>query len=61
MRATAARPSEPRIVRVNYTIRSGDTLSLVALRFGTTVEQLVELNPGIDATNLPPGRRLRVG
>jgi LysM repeat protein len=43
-----------------YTIRPGDTLSLVALRFETTVERLVELNPGIDATNLTPGRRLRI-
>jgi LysM repeat protein len=43
-----------------YTIRSGDTLSLVALRFDTSVERLVELNPGVDATNLTPGRRLRI-
>ena len=43
-----------------YTIRPGDTLSLVAVRFETTVDRLVELNPGIDATNLAPGRRLRI-
>jgi LysM repeat protein len=43
-----------------YTIRPGDTLSLVAVRFETTVDRLVELNPGIDATNLSPGRRLRI-
>jgi peptidoglycan endopeptidase LytE len=43
-----------------YTIRPGDTLSLVAIRFETTVDRLVELNPGIDATNLTPGRRLRI-
>ena len=44
-----------------YAVRPGDTLRLVALRFGTTADQLVELNPGVDATSWAPGRRLRVG
>jgi spore germination protein YaaH len=43
-----------------YRIRDGDTLSLVAERFGTTVDQLLLLNPGVDATDLTPGRRLRI-
>jgi LysM repeat protein len=49
-------PSPPRY----YRIRQGDTLSLVAIRFETTVERLVELNPGIDTTGLAPGRRIRI-
>ena len=43
-----------------YTIRPGDTLSLVAFRFDTTVERLLELNPGVDATDLVPGQELRI-
>jgi peptidoglycan endopeptidase LytE len=43
-----------------YTVRPGDTLSLVAVRFDTTVERLLELNPGVDATDLVPGQELRI-
>ena len=43
-----------------YTIRPGDTLSLVAVRFDTTVDRLLELNPGVDASDLVPGQELRI-
>ena len=38
----------------------GETLSDVAIRFNTTVEQLLALNPGIEPTNLNVGQRIRV-
>jgi LysM repeat protein len=38
-----------------YTIRSGDTLSAVADRFGITLEDLLAANPGIDPTTLNDG------
>jgi len=38
----------------------GDTLGTVADRYDTTVEALVELNPGVDPTGLQVGQRLRV-
>jgi LysM repeat protein len=43
-----------------YRLRSGETLSDVAIKFDTTVEQLVALNPGIQPTNLIVGQRVRV-
>jgi LysM repeat protein len=43
-----------------YRLRIGETLSDVALRFGTTVEELLALNPGIEPTNLEVGRRIRI-
>lgn len=43
-----------------YRLRSGETLSDVALRFKTTVAQLIVLNPGIQPTNLTVGQRVRV-
>jgi LysM repeat protein len=44
-----------------YTIQSGDTLGAIALREKTTVAELLRLNPGIDATALHSGQRIRVG
>jgi hypothetical protein len=43
-----------------YSVRSGDTLGTIAERFGTTVEQLLVLNPGIDPRALRVGQSLRV-
>ena len=43
-----------------YRLRAGETLSAVAIRFGTTVDDLLALNPGIEPTNLNVGQRIRV-
>jgi len=43
-----------------YSVRSGDTLGTIAERFGTTVEHLLVLNPGIDPRALRVGQPLRV-
>jgi LysM repeat protein len=43
-----------------YRLRIGETLSDVAIRFDTTVEELLALNPGIEPTNLNVGQRIRV-
>jgi LysM repeat protein len=43
-----------------YGLRAGETLSDVAIRFDTTVEDLLALNPGIEPTNLNVGQRIRV-
>jgi LysM repeat protein len=43
-----------------YRIRAGDTLEAISQQFGTSVERLLELNPGIDPLALSPGRRIRV-
>jgi LysM repeat protein len=43
-----------------YRIRAGDTLEAIATEFSTTVDRLLELNPGIDSFALQPGTRIRV-
>jgi nucleoid-associated protein YgaU len=43
-----------------YTIEAGDTLESISSRYGTTVERLLELNPGIDPIALTVGQRIRV-
>ena len=43
-----------------YRIRNGDTLDQIALRFDTTVDDLLRLNPGVEANALTPGQRIRV-
>lgn len=43
-----------------YSVRSGDTLASIADKFGTTVDRLMELNPGIDPTALRVGTPIRV-
>lgn len=45
----------------SYTVQSGDTLDTIARKHETTIEVLVNLNPGInDPYNLMPGTRLAV-
>ena len=42
-----------------YTVKSGDTLSAIAKRFGTTVVQIQQLN-GLNSTLIYPGQVLRI-
>jgi LysM repeat protein len=41
-------------------VESGGTLDQIALDNDTTVEQLLQLNPGLDPTALQVGQRIRV-
>jgi LysM repeat protein len=43
-----------------YVIQTGDTLGAIATRYGTSVEALLGLNPGVEPTTLRPGQRLRI-
>jgi LysM repeat protein len=54
------RTSTPPRQRRFYRVRAGETLSDVAIRFDTTVAQLLVLNPGIRPANLTVGQRVRV-
>ncbi len=52
---TADKPTKPTTQAGTYTVKSGDTLSRIAAKYGTTVAKLVEIN-GIKNPNL-----IRVG
>ena len=52
-------PTHPRRPKY-YRLRAGETISDVALRFNTTVEELLKLNPKIKPTQLTVGQRIRV-
>lgn len=54
----AYEPGEP----VAYTAQAGDTLSTLAIRFNTTVEEIREANSFIpeDATTMPPGMPMQI-
>ena len=43
-----------------YTIEAGDTLQTIADQYGTTVEELLSLNPDVDPTALQIGQTIRV-
>ena len=43
-----------------YTVESGDSLSTIASKTGTTVARLEQLNPGIDPQALRVGAKIRV-
>ena len=58
--ATTTGKQVPPRRRRYYRLRAGETLSDVALKFHTTVAQLVVLHPAIRPTGLVPGQRIRV-
>jgi LysM repeat protein len=43
-----------------YTVAAGDTFGTIAARFGTTVAQLEQLNPGVSSSSLSIGQKIRV-
>lgn len=55
--ATRAKPAP---AKRWYVIQNGDTLGAIAARFGTTVDSLLRLNPGVVPTALTPGAHVRI-
>ena len=55
--ATRAKPAPPKRW---YVIQTGDTLGAIAARYGTTVDSLLRLNPGVVPTALATGTQLRI-
>lgn len=43
-----------------YTIRPNDTLYDLALMYGTTVQELMNTNPGLDPYNLQIGQQIYI-
>lgn len=59
-RAAAARPAPPPSVGFHYewVVEKGQTLSLIAQGFDTTVQKILAANPGLKANNLRVGQKL---
>ena len=57
--ALAATPTTEPAGR-SYTVLEGDTLSAIAARFDTTVDEIVALNPGLDPDFLSTGQVLKI-
>jgi membrane-bound lytic murein transglycosylase D len=60
VRKALARSDTVLIRHYFHTIRSGDTLSALALHYGVSAAQIAEANPGIQARYLRIGQRLRI-
>jgi len=58
--STSARPIEPPDASPQYTVRSGDTLSRIANRYGLSVTTLAEINNISLTSILKPGQLLKV-
>jgi membrane-bound lytic murein transglycosylase D len=58
--AAALERGLPLIRYYRHTIRSGDTLSALALQYGITVDQITALNPGLQARYLRIGATLMI-
>lgn len=43
---------------IEYNVKSGDTLYLLAKKYGTTVSAIIAANPGIDFRNIQIGRKI---
>jgi len=58
--ASSAPSAEPSTSGSTYKVKSGDTLSAIAARFGTTVRVLVDLNGITDPSRLKVGQVLKL-
>lgn len=54
----ASRHSRSKRITKTYTVKSGDNLSIIAKKKGTTVKKLMQKN-GIKKANLKPGQKLK--
>jgi len=43
-----------------YTVKSGDTLSSIAVKSGLTLERIQQLNPKLDSQSLQTGQRVKL-
>ena len=57
---TTTAPGEGPCLANRTRVRQGDTLESIAARCGVDVDQIIELNPGIDPLALTPGQRVRI-
>ncbi len=61
VKQTTKTPTKPTVdTKKYYTVRSGDTFSKIASRYGMTQQQLSRLNPGVSTSRIHVGQKLRV-
>ena len=58
--STTKRTSTSTTKAKTYTVKSGDSLSLIAAKNETTVAALAAANPKVDASALHPGQKLKL-
>jgi LysM repeat protein len=46
--------------RRTYTVKSGDTLSSIAVKTGVSLERIQQLNPKLDSNSLQTGQRVKL-
>lgn len=51
-------PVEPGLIK--YTVLPGDTIYEIAKRFGTTIQSILKANPGMEPSELIPGREITI-
>jgi LysM repeat protein len=57
---TTTRKSSTTKRRRSYTVRSGDTLSAIAVKTGVSLDTIERLNPKLDADTLHAGQKVRL-
>jgi LysM repeat protein len=55
-----SKSSKARTRRRRYTVKSGDTLSSIALKTGVSLERIQALNPKLDSQSLQTGQRVKL-
>lgn len=58
--ATTSKPSTPATSTGTYTVKKGDTLTAIAKKYNTTVDNLVKLNGIKDKNKISVGQKLKV-
>jgi LysM repeat protein len=59
-RTTTAGQKKKQRTPATYTIKANDTLSAIAIKNGTTVARLLELNPELDPQGLVAGQTIKL-
>jgi len=57
---TTTRKSSTTKRRRSYTVKSGDTLSAIAVKTGVSLDTIERLNPKLDADTLHAGQKVRL-
>jgi len=59
-RTTKTTAKKKKRTPATYTIKANDTLSAIAIKNGTTVARLLELNPQLDPQSLVAGQQIKL-